>query len=275
MPSLPPPGRDTMVLYYTALSPYCRKVRMALDYKGLEYEVVQVDRLADLSVDSPRAEVPVLDDSGVVVCNSPDILAYIDRLRPDPLLYPRAAAPFADARRWEALADTRLDAVVSVAGVFRLLGIEEPPELAAAAAAEIAELYEGMNQQLATHEYLCGTLSAADFAAYPHVASGAALGLRCDEERHHHVLRWLKTLRGRPEVQADAHAVRDWWAHRSTRPVDVEKINWGAYRLEWLLASGLSQWFADQVRANKVLWSVGPHRQRNAGRASGTRTRSG
>lgn len=258
-----------MRLCYTALSPYCRKVRMALDYKGLHYELVQVDRLADLPVPSPRAEVPVLDDDGLVVCNSPDILAYIDRLRPDPPLYSQAAALFAEVRYWELLADTRLDAVISVIGVFRLLGIAEPAELTAAAAAETVELYDALSQQLATHEYLCGALSAADFAVYPHVASGAALGLRCDRERHRHVLRWLQTMRQRPEVQADAQAVRDWWAQRSQRPVDVERINWGAFRLEWLLASGLSQWFADQVHADKVLWSVGPQRQAGMVRPDG------
>lgn len=254
-----------MRLCYTALSPYCRKVRMALDYKGLNYVVVQVDRLTDLPVPSPRAEVPVLEDGGVVVCNSPDILAYIDRLHPDPPLYPQAAALFAEVRRWELLADTRLDAVISVIGVFRLLGAEVPPELTAAAAVESADLYDEMNQQLAAHEYLCGELSAADFAAYPHIASGAALGLRCGRDRHRNVLRWMQMLRNRPEFEADAEAVRDWWSHRSTRPVDVERINWGAFRLEWLLASGKSQWFADQVRADKVLWSVGPRRQVSAG----------
>jgi glutathione S-transferase len=256
-----------MRLCYTALSPYCRKVRMALDFKGLEYEVVQVDHVGDLPAHSPRAEVPVLDDDGLVVCNSSDILGYIDRLQPAPPLYSQDASQFAQIRRWEMFADTRLDAVISVIGVFRLVGIPEPPELSAAAYGETTELYDAMDQQLATHEYLCGAPTAADFAAYPHVASGAALGLRCNGERNRHLVRWLQMMRSRREVQADTLAVRDWWAHRSARPVDVERINWGAFRLEWLLASGLSQWFADQVRADKVLWSVGPRRQPSVGLA--------
>lgn len=255
-----------MELCYTALSPFCRKVRMALDWKGIAYSVIQVDRIADLPVPSPRAEVPVLIDADTIICNSPDILAYLDRLRPGRPLYPSAAADYAEVRRWELLADTRLDAIVSVIGTFRLAGTSKVPQaLLAQAVAEMGEIYGLLDEQLATREFLCGALSAADLAAFPHIASGAALGLLCDRIRHRHVRRWLKTLRERPEGEADARAVRNWWEHRSARPVDVERINWGTYRLEWLLANGQVDWFAEQVRSGKVLWSVGAQRQAGEG----------
>ena len=254
-----------MRLCYTALSPFCRKVRMALDHKRLAYEIVQVDRLADLPLPSPRAEVPVLEHDGVVVCNSPDILAYLDRLQPAPPLYPAMAAVYADVRRWELAADTRLDAIVSVIGVFRLARIALPEGLAEAAATELHAIYDEMDARLAGGSFLCGALSAADWAAYPHVASGAALGLGCDQERHRHLLHWLRRLRDTPEGTADATAVRDWWAHRAERPVDIQRINWGAFRLEWLLSHGHADWFAAQVKADRVLWSAGPYRQRTSG----------
>ena len=34
-----------MQLAYTALSPYCRKVRMAMQYKGLDFEIVTADHV--------------------------------------------------------------------------------------------------------------------------------------------------------------------------------------------------------------------------------------
>lgn len=255
-----------MRLCYSALSPFCRKVRMALDYKGLPYETVQVDRLADLPLPSPRAEVPVLEHDGVVVCNSPDILAFVDRLQPAPPLYPQDAAAYADVKRWEQLADTRMDAIVSVVGIFRLAGLALPEGLAAAAATELQGIYDMMDTRLATGDFLCAaTPSAADWAAYPHVASGAALGLGCDLERHRHVLLWLRRIRETPPGKADACAVRNWWSQRAACPVDTERINWGAFRLEWLLANGQAEWFAAQVRADHVLWSTGPNRQRGPG----------
>ena len=48
-----------MKLAYTALSPYCRKVRMAMEYKGLDFEVVTADHVTEVPAFNPRAEVPV------------------------------------------------------------------------------------------------------------------------------------------------------------------------------------------------------------------------
>ncbi|MEY4748943.1 MAG: hypothetical protein RIQ60_1157 [Pseudomonadota bacterium] len=255
-----------MKLCYSALRPFCRKVRLALDHKGLRYDIVQVDRLADMPLPSPRAEVPVLEHDGAVVCNSPDILAYIDRVQLAPPLYPQDAAAYADVKRWEQLADTRLDAIVSVIGIFRLMALPPPAGLANSAATELLDIYDELDARLATVDFLGGAApSAADWAVYPHVASGAALGLGCDRERHRHVVRWVHRIRETPPGAADLLAVRDWWAHRAARPVDTERINWGTYRLEWLLANGQADWFAEQVRTDRVLWSVGPNRQRTPG----------
>jgi glutathione S-transferase len=57
-----------MRLFTFATSPYARKVRMALDFKGLSYEPVErcysLDHKQDLFAASPRAEVSalILDD---------------------------------------------------------------------------------------------------------------------------------------------------------------------------------------------------------------------
>ena len=57
-----------MKLAYTALSPYCRKVRMAMEYKGLAFEIVTADHVTEVPAFNPRAEVPVLIDGDTVVC---------------------------------------------------------------------------------------------------------------------------------------------------------------------------------------------------------------
>jgi hypothetical protein len=94
---------------------------------------------------------------------------------------------------------------------------------------------------------------------YPQIASGAALGLPLDRHRHGAVFAWLKRIRERPEGQSDLAAARDWWANRATSTVDTKRVNWGTFRLEWLLASGGLDFFVEQVREDKVLWSVGPN----------------
>jgi hypothetical protein len=65
-------------------------------------------------------------------------------------------------------------------------------------------------------------------------------------------------MRARPEGQTDLAAAREWWANKDKQTVDTERINWGTFRLEWLVANGQAAWFADQVQRDKVLWSVGP-----------------
>jgi len=135
-----------------------------------------------------------------------------------------------------------------------------PKGLLAAAQKDIAVVYDRLQERLAAHEFICGAIGAADFALYPHIAAGAALDLKANPERHPAVLRWLKTMRLRPEGQTDLIVTREWWRHRDNQDVDTERINWGSFRLEWLLASGQADWFAEQVRQHKVLWSVGPDR---------------
>lgn len=232
---------------------------MAMEHKGLPFTLVEVDRLDELPVWNPRAEVPILIDGDVQVFNSPDILAYLDRLSPASGLYPTDARAYAAVRAWERLADTQLDAIVATIGNWQFANLPPMPEgLMSAAVREVGVLYDQLQTALTSQMFVCGEISAADFALYPHVASGAALGLKFDTERHPDIQRWLKAMRARPEGQTDTAAARAWWADRASKTVDTERINWGSFRLEWLLSHGQATWFAEQVAQGKVLWSVGP-----------------
>ena len=82
---------------------------------------------------------------------------------------------------------------------------------------------------------------------------------RSAQSRHAGVRAWLKRMRARGEGQSDLTAARDWWANRDKQTADTKRVNWGTFRLEWLLANGQTDWFAEQVRQDKVLWSVGPN----------------
>ena len=65
-------------LYDSAFSPFARKVRMVLEYKGLNYEAVDgllKSNHAALKAVNGRIEVPALVDSDIVVVNSADIVA--------------------------------------------------------------------------------------------------------------------------------------------------------------------------------------------------------
>jgi glutathione S-transferase len=250
----------SLTLCYSALSPFCRKVRMAMEYKGLAFALAPGDHVGEVAAFNPRAEVPVLIDGDLVVCNSPDILGYLDRKHPERPLYPADARAYAEVREWERLSDTHLDAILTVIGNWKFAELPPMPDgLLDAARRDAGRVYDALERRLAAREYVCGEISAADFALYPQVGAGAALEIPLDRARHTNVLAWLKRMRARPEGQTDLAAAREWWANRDKQTVDTNRVNWGTFRLEWLLANGQAEWFAQQVRQDKVLWSVGPN----------------
>ena len=92
-----------MTLYDNAVSPFARKVRLVLDHKKLEYEVVDGlvrDNRASLASVNARVEVPALVHEGQVVANSSDIVGYIERAFPQSPVYPASPAVWARARSW-------------------------------------------------------------------------------------------------------------------------------------------------------------------------------
>jgi maleylacetoacetate isomerase len=91
-----------MRLYSFFRSSAAYRVRIALNLKGVDYEIVPVELLRDehrgpefLAL-NPQATVPTLDDGGVVLAQSLAIIEYLDARVPTPRLIP--AEPVARAR---------------------------------------------------------------------------------------------------------------------------------------------------------------------------------
>ena len=90
-------------LYHTPLSPFCRKVRMMLKEKGLEFELVcenPWDRNLDFFALNPAGEVPVLvEDNGTVVSGAYAIGEYLEENYPTLSLIGQTPAERAEVRR--------------------------------------------------------------------------------------------------------------------------------------------------------------------------------
>src|SRR5262245_31987315 len=102
-------------LYDSAFSPFARKVRMTLEYKGLDYEAVDgllKSNHEALKAVNERVEVPALVDGDLVVVNSADIVAYLDYRYPAKRMYPNDPAARVHARAWERVADTFVDPIL-------------------------------------------------------------------------------------------------------------------------------------------------------------------
>jgi glutathione S-transferase len=80
-----------MRLYQFATSPFCAKVRKILDYKGIDYETVEVDYVErkELVLVSGQMLVPALTmEDGATVVDSDRIALVLEERYPEPTLFP-------------------------------------------------------------------------------------------------------------------------------------------------------------------------------------------
>ena len=117
-----------LVVYGASLSPFVRKTEAALHEKGLDYDLepVNIMPMPDWFVDiSPARRIPVLryrpeGEQGIAgtIPDSSAICAFIERLAPEPPLYPED--PFAHGRAlWlEEYADSEVASSIGL-GLFR------------------------------------------------------------------------------------------------------------------------------------------------------------
>jgi glutathione S-transferase len=96
------------------LSPYVRKVLVALDLKGILYAIDPIvpffgdDRFSQIS---PVRRIPVLIDDQATLTDSSVICQYLEDRYPQPLLYPASIVDRARARWLEEFADSRMGEV--------------------------------------------------------------------------------------------------------------------------------------------------------------------
>jgi glutathione S-transferase len=250
-----------MRLYDNAFSPFARKVRLVLDHKGLAYEAIdglESNERAELVAVNPRGEVPVLDDDGLVVVNSSDIVAYLDHRYPKRPVLPADPALRVRARSLERLADTLIDAILHDVSLWHwpTLGRADapPPGLREAAKRDLDAVYVELDTDLDGREFLCGDLSIADIAFFPHLTAVKFLDLSFSADEHPNLFAWYRRVRGLPLFRKDLERARAWLEKHSGRPPVGSRIVWRGDRIEWLLANGFHDWFLAEIRAERVNW---------------------
>ncbi|MBS0643183.1 MAG: glutathione S-transferase N-terminal domain-containing protein [Acetobacteraceae bacterium] len=111
-----------MKLYYSATSPYVRKVMACAIIRGLDARIEQVPTLpaelpADLLAANPLSKVPTLvTDDGVSLFGSQLICEYLDSLGEALPLFPPSGAARWRALKYQSLGDGILDAAVPCRG---------------------------------------------------------------------------------------------------------------------------------------------------------------
>lgn len=250
-----------ITLYDNPFSPFARKVRMALRHKDVPYQSIDALALGELDrlrAVSPRAEVPVLDEDGVVVVGSADIVAYLDDRFPEPPLLPATPALRARAREWQRLADTLLDAIIHDMSLWfwptHHRDDQPPAALIEAAQRDLQALLQQLDTTIGAGPFVCGAdVSIADLALLPHVSSLKPAGVSLDPYRA--VRRWDQAMRELPAVREDLRHVKRSLVEKfrqGVSPYEGEKVVWRGDRIEWLLARGFAGWFWNEIAAGRV-----------------------
>jgi glutathione S-transferase len=156
------------------LSPYVRKVLVALHLKGLAYEIDPiVPFFGDerFSAMSPLRRIPVLTDDKVCLSDSSVIVQYLDERYPQPPLYPADIADRARARWLEEYADTRMGEVF-IWQLFNQVAINpfvwgrkaDAAALEKTLTGEMPQVLGYLEAQLPQAGFIFGELSVADIS---------------------------------------------------------------------------------------------------------------
>jgi glutathione S-transferase len=176
--------RDELLLYDLTDSPFCAKVRMCFQVKGIPYRRVTLTlrKRRELRALNPLGKVPVLVDGGRVIVDSSAIVRHVDAAHAERPLLPEDPAARAYCALLEDWADESLYLVV---GGFKWLN---PANRAIAIARTVTELGGGIAGPV------LGRLIARNIARRYGAWGYGRDVLPHFEERMRESLSWLGTL---------------------------------------------------------------------------------
>lgn len=198
-------------LHGANLSPFVRKVRVALAEKGIEYEsvpVVPFGQTPEFMKLSPLGKIPVYEEGDFSVPDSSVIIDYLERTHPKPALYPSDPKLRARALYLEEYADTRLVETLSVPFFQRYVQVKlfqkQADEAAIREALEVRlpPVLDFLEATLGDGEYAVGgQFSVADIALTSPFVNLALAGEKVDANRWPHFAAYLQKIHARPSYK--------------------------------------------------------------------------
>lgn len=191
-------------------SPFVRKVRVALEEKGLDYELEPVFPFgvsAEFKKISPLGKIPVLQEGDYYLPDSSAILDYLEAAYPTKPLYPKDAKDRGRAVFLEEYADGGIAAKLTGVIFFqRIVGprfMGQPTDEAAVQKAiddEVPVVCDYLESQLAGgKEYLIdGAMSIADISVTSQFVNLAHANFKVDAKRWPNLAGYLDRMMARP-----------------------------------------------------------------------------
>lgn len=198
-----------MKIYGFPLSPFVRKVVVAVKEKGLDAELVpsnpnQPDE--EFAAASPFRKIPAFRDGDFTLADSTAIVTYLDAKYPEPALLPAAPEARGKAVWFEEVADTILTPAGAPIVLNRFLRPRvfgtEGDEAAALAAEEAVKRPLAYLEETVSDGWLDGDFSVGDIAAASVIRTLGYTGWELDSAAYPRLAAWYGRVTARPAWQA-------------------------------------------------------------------------
>ena len=204
-------------LHGANISPYVRKVRVALAHKSIKYNSVQQSPFGaseEFKSISPLSKIPCWEEGDLTLPDSSVILGYLEHRYPEPPLLPQQAGPRARALWFEEYADTKLGETVAAVFFQRVVRPnvlkQETDSVAVEHLLEVAlpKVLDYLTSCLGDDDFMVGSsFSLADIALTSPFVNFALAGETIDRIRWPAMANYIERVHGlpsyRPIVEAD------------------------------------------------------------------------
>jgi glutathione S-transferase len=193
------------------LSPYVRKVLIALAEKGIGYDHNPVMHFAlpdGFEKLHPLRKIPVwTTDKGENIPDSSVIIAYLDKVAPEPRLIPEDPVPFARALFLEEFADSAFS--MAIATIFLekfaaplVLGKPTNEELVGKVLdRDLPPLFAHLDETIGHRDFMVGdSLTVADVAIASPLSNFRHTGLEIDASSYPNLRRYADAIVTRPTI---------------------------------------------------------------------------
>jgi glutathione S-transferase len=199
-------------VYGAPVSPFVRKVRVALAEKGVQYDldpVVPFGPNPEFRKISPLGRIPAFRDGDRTLADSSVICVYLDRTYPTPALYPSDPYEHARALWFEEYADGGLVTVTGPKIFFQKFVaprfFNRPTDEAMVTKAieeELPPMFDYLEAELGDGDYLVGrALSIADIGVCTHFVNLRHVGVQVEAKRWPKLAAYVQRIHSRPSFK--------------------------------------------------------------------------
>jgi glutathione S-transferase len=197
------------ILHGVNASPFVRKALLGLAFKGIDYQLnamMPMGVSAEYKQKSPLGKIPCWEDGDFTLPDSSCILAYLEKVKPTPALYPGDAKAYGRALWLEEYADTKLSDAVGPIFFERIVKAKimkapvDEARVQEAIEKKLPESFDYLESQApeSGDALVGGRFSVADIAVGSQLLNLRHAGVRPDAKRWPKLSAWLEAVHTNP-----------------------------------------------------------------------------